>query len=280
VPKYLQNLAARISERSPAVRPRFVSLFEPPRAVVGLDLVGPRPQSPDEPEQVDTIFAEPRSPLPSTRDFQSPRPSAPTTRSSKDFETSVPWEILAPSPIETSRQNVSDVHRFQRGLTKETLLDRPDTSKARPQITPKIAGTVPRALERENQPVDDDATRAASRAPAVKPISRTPDDQQLSGLVPSNAVNASKPAESRAESNPPTDKFSSLTPSPKPAPDHSRNEDAHLESYATVREEVHVVIGKVTVNAIVPPQPTVRAASPAGPKLSLEQYLKDRERRS
>jgi hypothetical protein len=43
--------------------------------------------------------------------------------------------------------------------------------------------------------------------------------------------------------------------------------------------DIHVVIGKVTVQAILPPQP-ISPPAPSAPRLSLEQYLKQREGRA
>ena len=238
----------------------------------------PRPHSPDEP---DASVAAPVDAMPSVRSERGVPTEPRSAREKRPLEFAASASEVVGLPHQEMIRRSADF-QVHRKISSETKPYSGDSSET-PPITPKVTRAVARASEQKEQSGDQTAAtkigpaRPAGTEPAFH--AQTVQPSPVSNLA--NAVSSVKPVSARAEINPKADASTSspLTLSPKGAIDHFRNDAPRSEHLATPHEEIHVVIGRVTVNAIIPPQPSIRAAAPTGPKLSLEQYLKDREGR-
>jgi len=266
--EFLSNLAARSLQPDPTggpvLQPRLPSLFEPPKGaepggVPGLappaertvSALAPHPDHepdlPPEPQQ-----RKQRSPL-------LPDEPTPTRRPIPEREPPAPPEPSLPEPLAVPPERTIQT-RFEREVV------------VREQSIPKTAAAVPEPAGQDSQPEPasspgEEATgspsRRAQRAeePALgeNPVERI--------IRPRVALVPLQPSEPKALS----------APASIPQVLHQSESASQVESPQDANVRIH--IGRIEVRAVSAPQP-VQAARPAppphGPKLTLNDYLRQR----
>jgi hypothetical protein len=283
MPGYLQNLASRIAATRAVVHPRVPSRFEPVRPVPRAEAFTP---AEDAREAVGAPQLDPAPPV--------PHPMSAALKSTRAFDR------LAASDRQSARDEKKEPSATYPGIPKRSAESQatafipmtPRRSLPLSVSIPAAAQSDPpgKALGAGLRPSDsrpgDLADRSVARPnQATLPILQEPVGRTSSGLesqtIPARAPTISferkrsdfKPAGvSETAVNVP--QF--IVP-PKVLPD---TEGSGLRSIDTARshQDIHIVIGKVTVQTPAPAPVVARPAAPhSAPKLTLEQYLRERE---
>lgn len=252
---YLNNLAAKSLNHTEVIQPRLASLFEPPSVAGGL--VSGYSSSNVETAQGEQLFGETLLETPLTA--QAP------------FRNMLP--PIVPQPGETRPEPFPTQH--EPNPAQMILTQTPASSPHR-----NTPGLVPRAAGYENADAPSRNTgEQESQSALVQNIKRIMDEQSALLAVP-RSQNIRHP-----ESDP-IQARQSLTPAAVVAQGRGarRTESAapaSPESTATQGQTptIRITIGRVDVRAIMPASPAPRPTlARPGPALSLEDYLKQRER--
>jgi hypothetical protein len=285
MPKYLQNLAARITDHAPLVKPRLPSVFEPPRADAARGLFRPNNELSDEPfNQIEAAesASDPASSSPAGVSAER-HPVLELPSAGKLDRTRFPGS-LSPLPMETQsrERTIGDRGPSRTPPHRETVNHEVEVSEA-PRIAPKTT----RALAQSSTP-EKTGNEAETRRIAL-PSQGLPEEWSRGSFAAHEPLPVLKLA--KAKTIPVTDiglessrraeisasiPRASIAPTPR---ESARKETRRNELAEPPHEEIHVVIGKVTVQAILPAQPVQTPSAATRPKLSLEQYLKQREGR-
>jgi hypothetical protein len=248
---FLAHLVARATAPGPAIRPRLPALFEPSVAPAAQASAAPAPESLD----VDAALPAPRDRRRQSEGVQyvehddSRADREPRTIARGDEGTRRPPSVygfeLPPNDQEREpaapAQMSGAIQNPQPIVVDHTIrVDRPTVVERRVQVeeTRRIE-----TVERREQTVD------RARPPAQRSAAAPMRSREASSIRPAPG-----------------------TPSPVPQP-------AAQPLGADSAPTVEITIGRVEIRAVQPPAPTRRpAAERRGPSLSLEDYLKERNR--
>lgn len=294
---YLNHLMGRVSGVQAAVRPRLPSWFEPPRGLAATRLsyiFPPQRAEREETQRLEEFSSTIAAPI--------PRLPARQERSA----TVTPAIILrdpAHGPLKSDPQPLSaqpgterppivytkHVRESVRHDAKEDREERDDVNKQ--QLRSAAQSMQPRNME--------EAELFPPRTGIKKPIVRRPDKDsdtaQRDTLVPAPQR---RRMETARETIPALEQRTTETPLAQAAPVRPAESMQNVRNLSSVRAfrqapvvvrtepledsapSVQVVIGRVIVQAIAPPPPPVPQAPRAqAPRLSLEEYLRQREGR-
>lgn len=286
MPGYLHNVALRIAHKTPGVLPRIPSQFEPeerntqaggrqtPLDEVSEEVVSqrPRPASPSVPESSARSHA-----------FDLPHVATPhhLTERTNEFMTGARVELHAP-PASREPSPPRILRNRHRVIVPqaEPIADVGEPSEARqlkhagnkkPAANPLSPGESPEASVPGVRPREEVPGRqvlrprrgenASASDNGLRPTSTT--DQRDTGHLEQSAGRSSS--------------LGAFSPPPPPL----QRTDSSPEVQATRLGDIHIAIGRLTVQAILPvpsPLPALTPARPA-PRLTLEQYLQEREGR-
>lgn len=285
MPGYLQNVAARIVGVSLAIRPRLPSRFEPP----GSSVETQAPQFPL-PHQVEEVSAptapaalsEPRGLMPS-RSLELPSAtSQPMPRPEKSQPEIRPF-LGSPGP--SASAPIPEVPMAS--ARKRVIVPKPEplleAGTANESHSPKPAAKMTTATQSVGpnlNPIEAEReTRAREEVPSRRDLRIYRTKNLVStetGVCPADVTPPAK-ADHREPSMFRESAFElySLPTSP-------RQTEMRVEMQRTPPGEIHIVIGKLTVQALFPSQNPATPPAPVrtGPKLTLEQYLRQREGRA
>jgi hypothetical protein len=285
MPGYLHNVAARVAGISPAIRPRLPSRFEAPER--SAEAQAPQVSLRQESQELLTppgtaALNEPWRPkasqpfeLPPITPRQTLRPEKPHPET-KAFlgSPAPPASVQAPEvPIVPTRRSVivpKPEPVLEADAANELHSPKPPvkmtkaTHSVAPSVVPKEPGHEIRAREEVLNRRDLRTYRTQNLVPTeagIRPAEVTPPaktDHREQTMIRESALEAY-----------------SLPHSP-------RQTEMRMEAQRTPPGDVHIVIGKLTVQAVFPPQNPVMPPAPmqTGPKLTLEQYLRQREGRA
>jgi hypothetical protein len=277
---FLSQLAERALALPPMVRPRLQSIYEPPAASVlqnpleehvevpaepprGIESAHEQTlQSPDEKAGAEQA-REAVDQKPAAARERKVKPQAPSeqpvlTKRDAPRPPPLPHESESAGKIKTAEPKTPP-HRMTRKDDRQ--LDRMPTAAAKQPITPR-EGTkthsaerlVESDLEAHTPPTQKESAQPQTFSHESKPRVEKPAMHPIAVTVRS----AQQPRQEHARSTLP------LTPAQREG------------SPRASAPAVHVTIGRVEVRAVMPPMATPKIASPATPKLSLEDYLKQR----
>ena len=284
---YLTNLTARVSGVSPAVRPRLPSLFEPPAALPPARLASLVSQLHRDREHLQSETEEVEAPTPASSLAPAAQPSH-----AQRIRRAEP----APPSSETPEAAISPKDSPPALLPKPRVsaVADPPVSEARPQSPapqppkPAVPVVLPQLLRHADR---------SSRPPTVQPPSQSERNEshiaaETGTQSKSPAVHETRPAEIRVHREVRVEERQSAAPTSPvlpvmvpPAPRAKSLKPTQpvffTEPAETSAPSVQVVIGRVTVQAVTPSASANPAPprSPA-PRLSLEDYLKQREARA
>jgi hypothetical protein len=281
---YLNNVAARVSGTRTAVRPRLPSLFEPSPALassrlsslVNLHREGDRLHSVAEEVEVP-------APPPSTRPASTPRfhqvreAAQPVPAAEPHDDPASPQSL----PAETGSQPI--VRRVsEASISAPQLPAEISASSVTHTVAPAASHQTQRSAERPSRPVEAIQTRIADRKepPRDLPERLSPVPAEPLPLREIHTVERTipVPAQTSRASTPVIS--APLRQSNPPGPAASTTPAFFTDHVENAAPTVQVVIGRVTVQAVAP-QPHAAPAPPRQqkPRLSLEDYLKQREAR-
>jgi hypothetical protein len=285
VPDYLHNLASRITGPRLTVKPRLPSLFEPPRQSVGLNLQNPRIERSEErsatPGESTSLS---KSNQPAADIFEIPRVAPQERFRVRNLNVSERLNnsrLVFPPYRENSGPFLPQIHDRtpRKDITEGVDAVAPNQSKPKQLETghPPTATLSIKKESGESERLPYSSHLAPEVKPAIQPrIEPVPIAQSGPERVRSDDAFQSRNESSREGS--PANHF--LIDRPQLTAVHSVRMPT-FESAKSATREIHVVIGTVTVQAIMPPQPMTAVSIPARtpPKLTLEQYLQQREAR-
>jgi hypothetical protein len=291
---FLSQLAERALAVPPIVRPRLQSIYEPPAASVLQNPleehieVSARPprviasaheqmlQSPDEQagakpaseatngkQRSETVDQKPvneridrKSAASQKREGRPQPPSEQPVFTKRDAPRPAPLpdEIESAGEIETT-ESKTPLHRI--GRKEDRQLERVPTAAAKQPITPREdakARPVESDLEIRTPPTQKESIQPQTFSHESKP---RVEKQTVQPVV----VTVRSARRSRQEQVAPK-----LPLTPVPCEERTR----------TSTSTVHVTIGRVEIRAVTPRKVTPKIESPASPKISLEEYLKQR----
>jgi hypothetical protein len=285
MPGYLHNVAARVAGISPAIRPRLPSRFEPSDR--NAEAQAPQVSLRQESEELLTPpgtaalnelrrpMASQPSELPPISPQRTPKSETPQ-HETKPFHVSpesrvspqvpeVPMaaarrRVVVPKPepvVAAGEANESHPPKPALKMTKATHSLGPNLAPKEPEHEAGVREEVPNRLGlRAHRAQNLVPTEAGIRPAEVTPPATA--DHREQTMFRESALEAY-----------------SLPPS-------ARQTEMRTEAQRTPPGDVHIVIGKLTVQAVFPPQNPVTAPAPVqtGPKLTLEQYLRQREGRA
>jgi hypothetical protein len=295
---FLFHLADRALALPPMVRPRLQSIYEPPAASVLLNPLEEHVEVPTEQPRVIKSAHEQTLQSPRERAGAKPasegtdgkqrsetvdqkpvneridrKPAAPQKRDVKPQPPSeqpvfTKWDAPRPAPLPDEIESAGEIeaaepktplHRIAR--KEEHQLERVPTAAAKQPITPREdakARSVESDLEIHTPPTQKESIQPQTFSHESKPRGKKQTVQPVVVTVRA----AQRPREEHARPTLP------LSP--------ARREGRYPDSAPAI----HVTIGRVEVRAVTPPMATPRIESPAAPKISLEEYLKARNRTS
>jgi len=285
MPGYLHNVAARVAGISPAIRPRLPSRFEPHEKGVAV-----RAAQSSLPQESEELLTPPGPPtlnelpkpipselfeLPPLSPHQAPQPERlrPESKPFLESPTLPPSVQVTEVPIAPARRRVvvpKPEAALEVGEANESHSPRlaVKTTKATHSVDPSLAASEP---AHETSTREELTTRPGLRSYRTQnPVSTEP------GIRPADVIFPSK-QDHREPSALRERALGAYTLPPSPLQTEMRIEAQH-----TPPGDVHIVIGKLTIQALFPPQNPITPATPVrtGPKLTLEQYLRQREGRA
>ncbi|MBA3831271.1 MAG: hypothetical protein H0X34_05170 [Chthoniobacterales bacterium] len=256
---FLGNLVARSLATSPAVRPQLVSIFEPPPLNGGV------------------LFQGEDAGLPVIEQHDE-------ERGARISELRALWQTT-PQPVAPLDTALSAF-----GLTSAALPDTPERSQLDPPRAPPIQSSShstpaiglnsaltkgqPNEQSASPRPVPPNQTPQAAGESSVRHNSAEERSLQLPErkvieTIDRGAKAGGQVAPARAVESRPPQRFSA-TPLVM----------AEKAKASSVGPSIKVTIGRVEVRAVLPSVAAPKPASPSAPKLSLEEYLKARNRTS
>jgi hypothetical protein len=268
---YLHNVAARVLAQSVSVQPRLPSLFEPPATSLSARLVpftNLRPVPDGQEGHEPAVLASTVGPQPEGR-MSATLPTAHDNSRRKQGKDQDPPQALHPAEErKTGRDKPAPLVPHGRESDDSILAENPPP-RPRPRIAPatfisdEIRSVVP--------PTND----ASARAPAdgfPSAVLTRPESRPHADPI---AQRASEPSALEFDARPPR---ASQPPAPLPLTQQPAAVTVPSVSHAVEPgPNVSVVIGRVSVQAVMPQPFAVRPPSPPpAPLLSLEQYLKQR----
>jgi len=283
---YLRQIAAKALGRTPSVRPRVPSLFEPPpaAALMGIAAMPPAPDATpaDATELLHIASAE----APAPQRPASPRiPVAPPVSRvvpSGDAALPAPPRLVAPPPVTAplaaplvGTAPVGTAPVGASPVQAAPLANAP--VGATPLEAAPIGATPARGTPVRVTPAH--AAPAHAAAGAAADAARSPDGGRDASLMPRTAVPLIVPAPSIAR-----DRVHVLPAWVAPRAGAARAGATGADALADAPPTISVVIGHVSVQAVMPPAPLAppvreRTETSAGPKMSLDQYLAERTQR-
>jgi hypothetical protein len=289
---YLNRLTARVSGTQKAVRPQLPSLFEPPTGLKSARIASmfaarrerPEEESPAVENTPRTVVTGRSAPQAPPAQEKPALPALPVTFKEHSEKVEPQPAVTQPSmqsrPMVRTRQVIEPVLREEKRESRE--------SESRLQAT-QHATEFPAWQKEEAAPAP---LTHEQKQPAVLRAKTGMTEPSL--LLPSSwqrvaemAREALRLPEERAVENPATPPITAL-PSPSthvpaiaPVQPNRQPVIPRIEAREDTAPSVQVVIGRVTVQAIAPPpSPAAPAPRPHVPRLSLEEYLRQREGRA
>jgi hypothetical protein len=247
---YLGNLVARTFSPAVAVRPQLPSLFEPPPAI---------PKTTSGPEFEQESFVE-QPPLNEPSGKLAPTPlSIPTPRQSvvREPEQSVP-EI---SPAE----KILEAGKESRLIPQPTSMHEAVQPRSFPRVAPTLHGDGRSNSTRSRSEATESALRDAimSASHEVSAREEAGPSQLPVALGPVVVPESLKPKLANRS------RLQAIVPM-------IRSSRPIASASAKAAPTISVTIGRVEVRAVMPPMAVPKPASRSAPKLSLEEYLKQR----
>ena len=257
---FLSRVLARSQGQAPVLQRRRASLFEPQPAVAQVESPASRPASPQ------------------------PAPSAPLSREPAAVMERAPIQpfpvaVRAPAELDATPVSRSESPVRSREQPREPAEER-GTVLVEVGLGPPIAAPVARPMAPSFEasvapPVVTPGAplaRPSAPAPAV-----TPPVRRRAG-VPRPGSETIPRAGSEAVA--PAPRPTVVTPLPRPplssARGLTRRPAAPVMTSAPPAPAIQVTIGRIEVRAVQSPSAPARRQGPAGPRLSLEEYLKSR----
>lgn len=181
-------------------------------------------------------------------------------------------EAPSPAPVEPPPSSRRAARRVAPALKAPPALESPSALAAPPEPEPGAEPAPSRVEPRIARRVRDVAE------PALATVARTKERHQTGPVEPSADSPAAKPAPPRRDAERPA----GLPPTVGPRrgmPDLSPSPADMARPAGDTEEVVRVSIGRIDVHAGPPPVKAPAPRAPAGPRLSLADYLKTREER-
>lgn len=297
---YLSRAVERETSAALAVRPALPSLFEPgpPSAVVTtLETESPAQgdpsrNTPDETEPkisplheplaaVDALWTDPAiaAPEPPRQGKEAAgkssaglaaTPIAPSTTAAFSTESSLAKQQLSPGAVATTepagRSTAETPPKPFQTATERIVRPTgvPQPRPIQPAAGQEVARPVSESPSGEVGAVPPIGERAAP-SPTAPPARSTPGSSEPKSATPP------APARSTKVVAPAHATIPRISPAPS-GPDRARGSDK-----AALPRPVHITIGRIEVRAVhPPPEPVRHRPAPAAPKISLEEYLKQR----
>lgn len=270
---YLHNVAARVLQQSVSIQPRLPSLFEPPAASLSARLApftNLRPGADVQQGHDGTV------PAPSTIGPQPEDRVSATLPTPHDDSHRQPAIVQDPPPLRRAAETRTvwdkTAPRIPHSESEDSVPAENPPPRPRPRIAPanfisdEISRVVPLAKEaRAKAPVDGSLSDVSTResrphADAIAPRTSEPSALEFDDRPPKASQ---QPAFLPLKQPPATATPAVTAPSVSHAVEAGPN--------------ITVVIGRVSVQAVMPQSSAVRPPSPPpAPLLSLEKYLKQR----
>jgi hypothetical protein len=272
---YLSRAVERETAAIPHVRPALPSIFDPLKAAATSPT--PETESRIEGEPSRNAHQDARTessflhePLAAINALWTEAAAAPTPPETAAVMAEKPSSVFLGTPVATSPtesdfspQKPSRVAAVEPPVVRpiaEAPLRPPDVATAEPVVrgAPASLASEPRARA---PAIVEQATAPTARSAhgSTVPTSETPP----AVATPKHVVAPARTTVSRVSPAP-----SSFEP--------ARNSRAARNDSSSPRA-IHITIGRIEVRAVhPPPEPVPRRSAPASPKISLEQYLKDR----
>jgi hypothetical protein len=283
---YLNHVAARVSGLPAAVRPRLPSLFEPPKPLASTRLSSVFNARRDG-EGFHSVTEEVDAAVPAASSASAataprvhrvrPAPPPPQPTEAIDDRVSLHEPSAAPTPRPVTRR----VAESSAPQAHQEFSEPSHAHTITPVVIPRPAGHEdrPAAPRHRNASIETSEVRALGQAAPPHSLSprfdSAPSEPPLVREV--HAIDRLAPAPAQpGRAAPVVPAPVQYASAPKPAPPVFFN-----EAVENAAPSVQVVIGRVTVQAVTPP-PHVAPAPPRprAPRLSLEDYLKQREARA
>ena len=306
---FLSSLVDRTLDRMPVLQRRRPSLFEPSAGMMPLDRAPLEPSRLESAQEIvfeveskgrERTVVESSSTAPKPAD-ESIRPPLPAI----DMESAQDKRLRGASPTPSLLE--SEARQRER---EQSLAPLPIASRVNPTAREETPGLSSREreaaaatnfaaaplrvietiVEREvnkpqadapaqRPPVESNQTPTATLpapSPPVKPVVvkatvPVPDEEKKHGSLPDQKVASQTPIEPR-----PTVNKELLRPVAQTRIPPSRRAQNRVADAPAIAPTIQVTIGRIEVRAAPPVSPPSRAARPATPKLSLEDYLRTR----
>jgi len=267
---FLSRVLARSQGQAPVLQRRRASLFEPQPAVAQVEAPASRPTSPQ------------------------PAPSAPLSREPAAVMERAPIQpfpvaVRAPAELDATPVSRSESPVRSREQPREPAEER-GTVLVEVGLGPPVAAPVARPMAPSFEasvapPVVTPGAplaRPSAPAPAVTPPVRRRAGVPRPGseTIPRAGSEAVAPAPIEAPALVEAPRPTVVTPLPRPtlssARGLTRRPAAPVMTSAPPAPAIQVTIGRIEVRAVQSPSAPARRQGPAGPRLSLEEYLKSR----
>jgi hypothetical protein len=285
---YLTNLTARVSGVQPAVRPRLPSLFEPPTSLPTPRLASLVSHPHRDRKDLQTETEEVEVPAPPSLGPAAPPSHAQRIRRAEPAQPSTDTRVAAISPKDAPPALHPKPH--VPAVADSTVSEvAPQATVAHPP-NPAVPVVSPHLLRSADRSFPSSTVQSRSPSEHDEPrVAAETGTQSKSPLVhESRPMEARVDHEVRAEDRrPPTltqsSRVAPVTEPPAPPANSLQPKPPVFFTQAaeTSAPSVQVVIGRVTVQAVTPSAPPNPAPPRApAPRLSLEDYLKQREARA
>jgi hypothetical protein len=287
---YLNNVAARVSSRAPAVRPRLPSLFEPPAAHASTRISALLSRAHREREDLRGVAEETEAPAPAAAATLASSVPAPPVRRLREMTPSQLSNEIRYAPGDRPDASIEASPQPSAAKSIHFLASKPLQEPR--EITPSNAGDPavivrpePQGDHRQTAPPERNTVREIIQeahreqpGPLVTPPTIEPTRAETVVVREFQTVERITPATSTQPNQITPQTISGLAQhitAPRPSPPPFVSEPAEPAP------SVQVVIGCVTVQAVTPPaQPKPAPPRAQSPRLSLEEYLKQREARA
>lgn len=276
MPGYLSHLAARAFGVKAAVRPRLPSLFE--------SAPGTKNIAAPEGNAIQLIEQERVAPQPVPAAAFAPPPRSDTTRSERSAPLVV-HEDRTPTRKQTKRIVEPETRKVPAETTRQTIQSSDAALEPVPMRMPSAVATrrEPRAIE-----VAEDVTPAPQKGQRLMPSTESKAEQQVPNELPFPVRMQPHFDEPRREAAPlvperqavAAAKPTSLTPviAPAPEPRPAQRIPAAADPVPQESPSIQVTIGRLIVEAVMPAPAVaaIPASRPQAPRLSLDDYLRQR----
>jgi hypothetical protein len=290
---HLNHIVARLRSTEGGVRPRLPSLFERPRALGSERLESMfRMRSPKHDEEREKPARATQATEPASRAEAAKSPIATGPRRLEGMEPQRDTAEGTPAPVPTRTSLDAKQHDTPQSAVAVRVLPVEPASRK----TDESAVREPAARLPVNARPGESSTTARAMEGAQEP--RGPQGIKLMREAATDLLSSvrTRRSEGTFEAAQPTENVRVITQVPAPAPGRTDRTAVQLpvvqqaaprgstglraEAAELSRPIVEVMIGRVIVQAIVPaPAPATPAPRPSAPRLSLEDYLRQREGR-